>query len=50
MNCQDFAENGLSLADSIVAAGLLSDAGLDSHRTERRAVDRKKAVSEPAQI
>ena len=30
MNCQDFAENGLSLEDSIVAAGLLSDAGLDA--------------------
>jgi len=30
MNCRDFAENGLSLEDSIVAAGLLSDAGLDA--------------------
>jgi len=30
MNCQDFAENGLSLEDSLVAAGILSDAGLDA--------------------
>ena len=30
MNCRDFAENGLSLEDSIIAAGLLADAGLDA--------------------
>ena len=30
MNCQDFAENGLNLDDSIAAAVLLSDAGLDA--------------------
>jgi 2,4-dienoyl-CoA reductase-like NADH-dependent reductase (Old Yellow Enzyme family) len=30
MNCRDFAENGLSLEDSLVAAGLLADAGLDA--------------------
>ncbi|RPH49880.1 MAG: NADH:flavin oxidoreductase [Desulfobacteraceae bacterium] len=30
MNCRDFAENGLDLNDSLVAANLLSDAGLDA--------------------
>jgi len=30
MNCQDFQENGLSLEESIEAAGLLSNAGLDA--------------------
>jgi len=30
MNCQDFSENGLSLDDSVQAAGLLADAGLDA--------------------
>jgi len=30
MNCQDFSENGLGLEDSIIAANLLSDAGLDA--------------------
>ena len=30
MNCRDFAENGLSLEDSLSAAGLLADAGLDA--------------------
>ena len=30
MNCQDFAENGLTVADSIQAADLLADAGLDA--------------------
>ncbi len=30
MNCQDFAENGLSLDDSIEAARILADAGLDA--------------------
>ena len=30
LNCRDFSENGLSLEDSISAAGLLADAGLDA--------------------
>lgn len=30
LNCQDFAEEGLSLADSLQAARLLADAGLDA--------------------
>jgi 2,4-dienoyl-CoA reductase-like NADH-dependent reductase (Old Yellow Enzyme family) len=30
MNCRDFDENGLSLDDSVLAAGLLADAGLDA--------------------
>jgi 2,4-dienoyl-CoA reductase-like NADH-dependent reductase (Old Yellow Enzyme family) len=30
LNCRDFTENGLSLEDSISAAGLLADAGLDA--------------------
>ncbi|MFH0995237.1 MAG: NADH:flavin oxidoreductase [Pseudomonadota bacterium] len=30
MNCRDFSENGLSLEDSLVVAGILSDAGLDA--------------------
>ena len=30
MNCQDFAENGLSLEDSLIAGELLADAGLDA--------------------
>jgi 2,4-dienoyl-CoA reductase-like NADH-dependent reductase (Old Yellow Enzyme family) len=30
MNCRDFTEDGLSLEDSIIAAGLLVDAGLDA--------------------
>jgi len=30
MNCQDFAENGLSLEDSLVAGELLTQAGLDA--------------------
>lgn len=30
MNCQDFTENGLDLDDSLIAANLLSDAGLDA--------------------
>ncbi len=30
MNCQDFSENGLGLEDSLIAANLLSDAGLDA--------------------
>ncbi len=30
LNCRDFAENGLSLEDSLIAAGLLADAGLDA--------------------
>ena len=30
MNCRDFVENGLSLDDSVLAAGLLADAGLDA--------------------
>jgi 2,4-dienoyl-CoA reductase-like NADH-dependent reductase (Old Yellow Enzyme family) len=30
MNCQDFTEDGLTLEDSIIAAGLLADAGLDA--------------------
>ena len=30
LNCRDFAENGLSLEDSISTAGLLADAGLDA--------------------
>ncbi|MGO9017193.1 MAG: NADH:flavin oxidoreductase [Syntrophobacteraceae bacterium] len=30
MNCQDFSENGLSLDESVQAAGLLADAGLDA--------------------
>jgi 2,4-dienoyl-CoA reductase-like NADH-dependent reductase (Old Yellow Enzyme family) len=30
MNCQDFAENGLSLEDSVRMAGLLADAGYDA--------------------
>ncbi len=30
MNCRDFMENGLGLEDSITAANLLSDAGLDA--------------------
>jgi 2,4-dienoyl-CoA reductase-like NADH-dependent reductase (Old Yellow Enzyme family) len=30
MNCRDFTEDGLSLEDSIIAAGLLADAGLDA--------------------
>ncbi len=30
MNCQDFAENGLSLEDSLHIAGLLTDAGVDA--------------------
>jgi 2,4-dienoyl-CoA reductase-like NADH-dependent reductase (Old Yellow Enzyme family) len=30
MNCRDFAENGLTLEDSLQAAGLLADAGLDA--------------------
>lgn len=28
LNCQDFTENGVTLEDSIIAAGLLADAGL----------------------
>ena len=30
MNCQDFAENGLSLEDSLIAGELLAHAGLDA--------------------
>ena len=30
MNCQDFAENGLTVADSIMAADLMAQAGLDA--------------------
>ncbi len=30
LNCRDFTENGLTLEDSIIAAGLLADAGLDA--------------------
>jgi 2,4-dienoyl-CoA reductase-like NADH-dependent reductase (Old Yellow Enzyme family) len=30
MNCRDFADNGLSLEDSLAAAKLLADAGLDA--------------------
>jgi len=30
LNCQDFAENGLSLEDSVQAAGLLAQAGVDA--------------------
>jgi 2,4-dienoyl-CoA reductase-like NADH-dependent reductase (Old Yellow Enzyme family) len=30
MNCADFAENGLSLEDSLVAGALFADAGLDA--------------------
>ena len=30
MNCKDFSENGLSLDESVQAAGLLADAGLDA--------------------
>lgn len=30
MNCQDFAEDGLSLEDSVQVAGLLADAGFDA--------------------
>jgi 2,4-dienoyl-CoA reductase-like NADH-dependent reductase (Old Yellow Enzyme family) len=30
MNCRDFTENGLDLDDSLIAANLLSDAGLDA--------------------
>ena len=30
MNCQDFAENGLNLEDSVQAAGLLAQAGVDA--------------------
>lgn len=30
MNCQDFGENGLSLSDSLTAAGLFARAGLDA--------------------
>ncbi|MFZ0929128.1 MAG: NADH:flavin oxidoreductase [Syntrophobacteraceae bacterium] len=30
INCRDFEENGLSLDDSVLAAGLLADAGLDA--------------------
>ncbi len=30
MNCQDFAENGLTVADSIKAADLMAQAGLDA--------------------
>jgi 2,4-dienoyl-CoA reductase-like NADH-dependent reductase (Old Yellow Enzyme family) len=30
MNCQDFAENGLTLKDSLIAATMLVDAGLDA--------------------
>jgi 2,4-dienoyl-CoA reductase-like NADH-dependent reductase (Old Yellow Enzyme family) len=30
MNCRDFAENGLSLEDSVEIAGLLADAGFDA--------------------
>ncbi|MGA3113433.1 MAG: NADH:flavin oxidoreductase [Syntrophobacteraceae bacterium] len=30
MNCQDFSEKGLSLDESVQAAGLLADAGLDA--------------------
>jgi 2,4-dienoyl-CoA reductase-like NADH-dependent reductase (Old Yellow Enzyme family) len=30
MNCRDFTEDGLSLEDSIIAAGLLAEAGLDA--------------------
>ncbi len=30
MNCQDFAENGLTLEDSLHIAGLLADAGADA--------------------
>jgi len=30
MNCKDFSENGLNLDESVQAAGLLADAGLDA--------------------
>ena len=30
MNCQDFAENGLTVADSVMAADLMAQAGLDA--------------------
>lgn len=30
MNCRDFIENGLSLEDSLKAAALLSEAGIDA--------------------
>lgn len=30
INCRDFSENGLSLEDSVAAAGLLADAGIDA--------------------
>ncbi len=30
LNCRDFTEDGLTLEDSIIAAGLLADAGLDA--------------------
>jgi len=30
MNCRDFADNGLSLEDSVAVAGLLADAGFDA--------------------
>jgi 2,4-dienoyl-CoA reductase-like NADH-dependent reductase (Old Yellow Enzyme family) len=30
MNCRDFTEDGLILEDSLIAAGLLADAGLDA--------------------
>jgi 2,4-dienoyl-CoA reductase-like NADH-dependent reductase (Old Yellow Enzyme family) len=30
MNCRDFVENGLTVEDSVRAAGLLADAGLDA--------------------
>ena len=49
MNCRDFAENGLSLEDSLIAgAVLLIRCRSGCHRAERRAADRRQTVSEPA--
>ena len=46
LNCQDFAENGLSLEDSLQVGRMLADAGLDAIELERRVTHRWKAFSQ----